>query len=104
MATAATTPITNARTIYPSKIFLLAAVFAAGATLLGRRRVRPTRRLVGGAGARHLLLQPQAMVLARPVDVDLTRAHRLEGAFHADRTDVDMAKHRGDKQHRNDAV
>src|SRR5258705_11199613 len=51
-----------------------------------------------------LLLQPQTVMLLRPVEVDRATAHRLERTFHADRADIDVAEHRGDEQHRHDTM
>src|SRR4051794_16457232 len=44
------------------------------------------------------------MVLFGPIEVDSASSHRLERAFHADCTNIDMAEHGGDKQHGDDAV
>src|SRR5688572_33375398 len=50
------------------------------------------------------LLEPQAMVLPGPIDVDFPTAHGLEGTLHADGPDVDMGQHDGDEQHADNAV
>src|SRR5581483_9775684 len=72
-------------------------------SLLRRCGVRLSLRLTG-SGPRLLLFQPEAVMLPGPVHVDLADAHRLEGALHADRADVDVGEHGGDKQHRHGAV
>ena len=54
----------------------------------------PWRRV--GSGPTHLLVGPETMVLLGPVDIDRAAAHRLEGAFHTDRPDIDMPEHRSD--------
>src|SRR5262245_11268897 len=46
-----------------------------------------------------LLLEPQAVVLPRPVEVDFTLAHGLECPLHADRADIDVGEHDGDEHH-----
>ena len=67
--------------------------------LFGRCDGRPSAPFVG-ADTAHFIFQPQAVVLFRPVDVDGAFTHGLEGAFHADGADIDVAKHGGDEQHR----
>lgn len=57
-------------------------------------RLRPR---VVGARSGVLLLKPKAVVLPRPVDINGASAHRLEGAFHADRANVDVPQHCGDE-------
>src|SRR5205807_2645283 len=61
------------------------------------------RPWVGGALA-GLFFEPQGVVFLGPIEVDGAGAHRLEGAFHAERADIDVREHRGDEQHRDDAV
>src|SRR4051794_17462717 len=39
-----------------------------------------------------LILEPEIMMLFRPVEIDLTGSHSLEGAFHAECADVDMSE------------
>ena len=43
-------------------------------------------------------------MLFRPIDVDGALTHGLEGAFHADRADIDMPEHGCYEQHRNHGV
>src|SRR5262245_33996080 len=75
----------------------------------GRRKIWPLWRLFGrsrvaDATLADFFLQPEAVMLTRPVDVDLASAHGLEGALHADRADVDVGQHDGNEQHADDAV
>ena len=55
-------------------------------------------------GLRLLLLDPGAVVTARPGEVDLARAHGVVGALHAERADVDMRDHDRDQDHPDDGV
>src|SRR6516225_9413065 len=51
-----------------------------------------------------LIPQPEIMMLLRPVEIDLTGSHSLEGAFHAERADVNMTEDQGDEEHGDDGV
>src|ERR671924_497717 len=56
-----------------------------------RRAVPQSGSLGRGAAFAALhLVHPPAVVLLRPVEIDLAGAHRVEGALHADRADVDV--------------
>ena len=51
---------------------------------------------IAGIGVDHLaiffeLLDPQIVVLVRPVQIDLTRTHRGERALHTNGTNVDVS-------------
>src|ERR1700680_3628034 len=56
-----------------------------------------TRRAARLATAK-LLLDPEAMMRLRPIEVDFARAHGLEGPFHAERANVDVREDRRDEQ------
>ncbi len=43
-------------------------------------------------------------MLLGPIHVDGAFAHGLEGALHADGTDIDVAEHGGDEQHGDDGM
>src|SRR5215218_8385045 len=53
-----------------------------------RRRDRPPADLRARGVAGLLLFDPDAVVRPRPGEVDLSRAHGVVGAFHAERADV----------------
>src|ERR1700758_533463 len=44
------------------------------------------------------------MMLLYPVEIDLTGSHSLEGAFHAERANVNMTEDQGDEEHGDDGV
>src|SRR6478735_6234918 len=54
----------------------------------GGCRARPDLRTARRAGL--LLLNPEVVVGARPGKIDLTAAHRVVGALHPERADVDV--------------
>ena len=60
--------------------------------------------LVRYATLRDLVRKPQSMMFLRPIDIDFTGPHGLEGTLHAERTDIDMAEDYRDEQKRDDAV
>src|ERR1700722_9375804 len=72
------------------------------ALLCGRCRGLPLQ--AGGPDARLFFLEPQAVMLLGPVEIDGTFAHGFECAFHADRADISVGDHRGDEQHGDGAV
>src|SRR5689334_19874674 len=72
-------------------------LFRHGCLLLGGSGPPFVRRAALHVALGNLAVEPEAVVLARPVDVDLAAAHRLECAFHADGADVDMREHDGDE-------
>src|SRR6266446_9266395 len=45
-----------------------------------------------------LFFEPNVVMLLRPVEIDLAGGHRLEGALHAERADVDMSNDHRDEQ------
>src|SRR6185437_61209 len=59
-----------------------------------RPRLRTARPRVG-----LLFLQPQAVVLLRPVEVDRALTHRLVRALHAERAEIDVREDQRDEQH-----
>src|ERR1700704_6472436 len=44
------------------------------------------------------------MVLLGPIEIHTAGAHRLEGALHSERADIDVAENDGDEEHGNQAV
>ena len=50
------------------------------------------------------LLDPQAVMITRPVAVDMARAHRSKGSLHAHRADIDVRQDDRDEDHRHDRV
>src|SRR5262249_41112994 len=71
-----------------------------GTPLLRGLHARLRRR----SAARLFLLEPEPMVLFRPVHIDGAVPHAFEGAFHADGADIAVAEHQRDEQDRGDAV
>src|SRR5438477_5582546 len=65
---------------------------------------RRLRARVVGAGPRIFLLEPKPVVFLRPVNIDGSTAHRLEGPLHADGADVDVRQHRCDKKYCDDRL
>src|SRR5215467_8934561 len=59
-----------------------------------------------GSSAQVLLFQlrPKTVMLFGPIEINGALTHCFECAFHADRADIDVPKHRGDEQHGDDAV
>ena len=51
-----------------------------------------------------LLGKPEIMMLFRPVEIDLSGAHGLERALHAERSDIDVAQDQGDEQDGHDGM
>ena len=51
-----------------------------------------------------LILQPEVVVLLRPVEIDLAGSHSLERAFHAQCADIDMSEDYGDEEHGDDGM
>src|SRR5216684_6477148 len=45
-----------------------------------------------------LFFEPNVVMLLRPVEIDIAGRHRLEGALHAERADVDMSNDHRDEQ------
>src|SRR3982074_2434 len=76
----------------------------SGRTRLLRRMGRCPGRRHLAAGLGELLLDPTAMVLLRPVEVDLAGSHGLERTLHPDGADIDVAQHGGHEQQRHDAM
>ncbi len=51
-----------------------------------------------------LLLQPEVVVLLRPVEINLAGPHCLERSLHSDSTDIDVTEDHGDEQNGDDTV
>src|ERR1700676_5090729 len=51
-----------------------------------------------------LLGEPEIVMLLRPIEIDLSGAHRFERTLHPERADIDVAKDQRDEQNGHDGV
>src|SRR6478735_6463512 len=55
-------------------------------------------------GAGLFLFDPETVMLLGPVNIYSAAAHRLEGSFHSDGSDIDVTQHRGYEEYGNNRV
>src|SRR5882757_4884343 len=67
------------------------------AELFGRYGSRSATRRRMALGL--LFLDPKRVMLLGPVEINLTRSHRIECALHADRANIDVSYHRSNEEH-----
>src|SRR5882724_1830183 len=67
------------------------------AELFGRHGPRSASRRRTVLGLH--FLDPERVMLFGPVEIHLTRSHRIERALHPDGADVDVSQHGGDEEH-----
>src|SRR5690606_20799924 len=75
-----------------------------GLRSLGRSRGAFSPPFRWTAGSPFLLLHPEAVVFARPIEVDLAAAHCRESPLHSNRTDVDVAQDNRDHDKSHNAM